>query len=699
MLDKIKKLLINNLKLNLILGFLLLLLILFQFPIILSNLLEMFILLIIFLIAWLILTSLIAVIVLLIVNLIFYKESYGKLLTKLAIFISFILYLILIKIGFNFVRQRALIDNFSYSFFILINVVIILYLLYIIYKVSLIRLINNYKIVFAFLIFVIIASLYLVAPQSYSKIDSLDKNNFLNPNEKRVLMIGIDGATWDVIDPLIAEGKLPNLKKLKDGGAYGNIISTIPSSSPIAWTTLNSGVNQETHGIQGYASIDFPGENENQSFFRSNDKYDVNVKRIWDLAKEQNRRTVVLNMLITWPADSDEIDYLVTSYDAFGGYQTYPSDLNEQVGISKDKTPCVENFEARDCHTALQASYLINNVNWDLFVVLFDSTSVYQKYLGFAYHHEMFDVTREESLQYKNIIENNYKEIDKSIGELLKRIDDNTTVVVVSDHGYGREDIDAGNNLIGPTYFNVNRLLIRLGLLEIYPKEIRQGLSQKIVWHSTKAYFCNDVKNQVPGICINLKDREEYGIVNKEDFNSFTLDIKESLESIKFGNVKLLKNVKINKRKPDITFEFNSPLLTSYYIVKSRSFNSNVDVEVNGKTFKLRELFMYNALFSGDHEINGIFLFYNKNIKSGKASNLDIINMAPIILFSMDLEVPGYMDAFGIKNLYKEDYLSSNPVRFANISMDFKRERKELTISEEDNEAIRRSFLQLGYDV
>ena len=334
-----------------------------------------------------------------------------------------------------------------------------------------------------------------------------------------------------------------------------------------------------------------------------------------------------------------------------------------------------------------------------MFFVLFDSTTVYQKYIGFAYYPELFDVSKEESIYYKDIIEKNYQAIDTVIGQLMKRIDENTTVILVSDHGYGREDIHAGEAIIKPTYFNINKLLKEFNYLNIEPENWKLSLSQKIVWSETKAYFCNNLDTKQSGVCMNLYGRDEQGLVNLDEYKDLTLEIKDILESVEIGDIKLLKNIKINNGKPDITFEFNKPAIISYYIIKSELFGSNIKVKVKDMEFDVNDLFMYNSLFAGDHELNGIFLISNKNIKFGNIQPLNLIDIAPTVLYSLDLGVPGYMDTTKLSQIYTEEYLLSNPIKYNNISSDFIRERKDLNISEEENEAVRRSFLQLGYDV
>src|SRR3990167_7466735 len=71
----------------------------------------------------------------------------------------------------------------------------------------------------------------------------------------KVLVIGIDGGTFDIINPLINKGSLPNLKRLIENGSSGILQSTIPPVSPAAWSTFITGQNPGSHGIYNFFDI------------------------------------------------------------------------------------------------------------------------------------------------------------------------------------------------------------------------------------------------------------------------------------------------------------------------------------------------------------------------------------------------------------------------------------------------------------
>lgn len=104
--------------------------------------------------------------------------------------------------------------------------------------------------------------------------------------ERPVLVFGIDGATWDVIDPLIEAGQLPNLAALRARSVHGVLESQLPASSPVVWSTIFTGKQPHQHGVRDWT--------RSQSTHRR-------VKALWELTSEAGLVTHVNNVPSTWP--------------------------------------------------------------------------------------------------------------------------------------------------------------------------------------------------------------------------------------------------------------------------------------------------------------------------------------------------------------------------------------------------------------
>ena len=114
----------------------------------------------------------------------------------------------------------------------------------------------------------------------------------------RVYVIGLDGATWDIIDPLIAQGKLPVFKALKEDGAWARLRTFDPTLSAVVWTSVATGKTMIKHGIVDWA---FVNKHDLQVPYSSSEK---RVPSIWEMMDEHGRRSVVLNWFVTYPPDA-----------------------------------------------------------------------------------------------------------------------------------------------------------------------------------------------------------------------------------------------------------------------------------------------------------------------------------------------------------------------------------------------------------
>src|SRR4030042_4845680 len=114
----------------------------------------------------------------------------------------------------------------------------------------------------------------------------------------RVYVIGLDGATWDIIDPLIAQGKLPVFKALKEDGAWARLRTFDPTMSAVVWTSIATGKTMIKHGIIDWT---FADKHDLQVPYSSSEK---RVPSIWEMMDERGLRSVVLNWLVTYPPDA-----------------------------------------------------------------------------------------------------------------------------------------------------------------------------------------------------------------------------------------------------------------------------------------------------------------------------------------------------------------------------------------------------------
>ena len=113
-----------------------------------------------------------------------------------------------------------------------------------------------------------------------------------------VAILGLDGATFDIIDKLAAEGRLPNMQRMMREGARATLMSSTPPLSAIAWTTITTGVNPGKHGI-----FDFAHRRKDDYGFVPHTARDKKAPAIWKMLGEEGKKSCVVNVPMTYPPE------------------------------------------------------------------------------------------------------------------------------------------------------------------------------------------------------------------------------------------------------------------------------------------------------------------------------------------------------------------------------------------------------------
>jgi len=281
---------------------------------------------------------------------------------------------------------------------------------------------------------------------------------------RQVVLIGLDAASWDIIDPLRERGLLPTFDRLVHEGTRGELATFFPVVSPPLWTTIATGVKPEKHGIR-----DFWGNSDQ-----------VQAKRIWEVADEHGMVSGVLGYLVTWPPHKAN-GFLVPGWDA-QGTETVPPDLSflkaleigEKQGAGSSMLGRARSTAAALRHGAtlstinraaggvlaravgvqppleyaLEGRLLKLDLTADVFshllrTVRMDFASYYYSSID-AIEHEFFkyyapegfpDLSPEKIAEFRDAIPRVYEETDRALGRILRWTAPTSHLVVVSDHG------------------------------------------------------------------------------------------------------------------------------------------------------------------------------------------------------------------------------------------------------------------------
>ncbi len=298
---------------------------------------------------------------------------------------------------------------------------------------------------------------------------------------KRCLLIGWDAADWKVISPLLDAGKLPNLQKLIEGGVMGNLATLQPALSPMLWTSIATGKRPYKHGIHGFSEPD-----PVTGGIRPVTNLSRTTKAIWNILNQEDKNTITVGWWPSNPAEPLSKGVMVSDdYQmAFGNQydptnwpmkpgtvhperlieklarcRFHPAELSEEdlfafmpdlKGLSQEeldrasKDPRLQSLMKiiADC-TSIQsaATALMASEPWDLMSVYYDAID----HFGHAFM--KFHPPQREGIDdweyrlFNHVIEAGYRYHDMMLGTLMQMAGDETTIILISDHGFHPDDL------------------------------------------------------------------------------------------------------------------------------------------------------------------------------------------------------------------------------------------------------------------
>jgi len=284
---------------------------------------------------------------------------------------------------------------------------------------------------------------------------------------RRVLLVGWDAADWKVINPLMDAGKMPNVQRLVENGAMGQIATLHPPLSPMLWTSIATGKRPFKHGIHGFSepTPDGLGVQPVTNLSRKS-------KALWNVLNQQGLRSVVIGWWPSHPAEpingvmvSDH--YHRASRPLDEGWPllknaVHPAELAETLAdlrmhpdllipemvepfiplareIDQDKDKRLAGMMRTLCecvsiHSA--ATWLLENREWDFFGVYYDAIDHFCH--GFMRYHPPRQswISERDFELYGNVVNMAYQFHDQMLGTLLKKAGEDVTVILMSDHGF-----------------------------------------------------------------------------------------------------------------------------------------------------------------------------------------------------------------------------------------------------------------------
>lgn len=565
--------------------------------------------------------------------------------------------------------------------------------------------------------------------------------------KKKVLVIGLDGATFDLIEPWVAEGKLPNLGALMKQGSWGHLISTLQSNSAQAWSTFVTGLNAGKHGIFDFIRP-IPGSYKVQ--FTNASLRDG--KSLWKAVGEYGLKVGIMNVPMTYPPEPVN-GFLISGMDAPGVNSNfvYPAELLNELesniggyileagvtGLIRKGRPDLalsKMYETIDLRLKA-AEYLIKNKEWNLFMVVFTEPDRAQHFFWKYINKAHPNYSEAEAKKYGRGILSIYKKLDEAIGKLLAIVPEETTLFIMSDHGGGPSSnktfyinkwlesegylafSSAGyvkdilnkckrNTLRRLDYFLSARLprKIKENLVRFLPglrnKVGSAILLDNINWIKTKAFS----RENAPVITINLKGRDPAGIVYPRDYEQVREEIINHLQSLRcpYTGEPIVEEVHRKENiysgaysdlTPDLLIEWKN-----YKYIQRPSFLAKGEgfIEVlEGKELELAERM---SRPSGIHRPEGVVLCAGKGVKKGKRiQDAKLMDLHPTIMYAMGLPISEEVEGKVIEELFESDFLSENPIRIKRSEEGAGDTSKRESFTDEESDIIKERLSGLGY--
>lgn len=549
----------------------------------------------------------------------------------------------------------------------------------------------------------------------------------------KLLVIGLDGASFNVLDALIEKSYLPNIERLISGGARADLETTFPPITAVAWSSFMTGKNPGKHGIFEFVRREHNSKRElavNASFRKG--------RAIWDLLSDAGKRVIVHNFPCTYPPHEinglmiadfmtprgrRDFTYpvsLLTEIEAgFGSYRLHLSQTYAEGNVDAVLDELFDELE----YKAKVAEYLMTHYEWDAFFQYFWGTDRIQHELWHIIDEAHPRHNKQEAALYRDRVYQYFSRVDEIVGRLIELAGDDSLILIASDHGFGPAHKYCSLNiwllqegflkLKSDAVTRAKKLMFSLGLTpelaftltRKIPVALRpaRGVSSKpgaskmlgkfflsfndVDWKASVAFS----KGNYGQIYVNLAGREPNGSVPEEEYDAVRDAIVSRLHSLKdtqtgepwVGQVfrrEDLYSGPMVQDAPDIAF---LPTDMRHLPLGNADFTSNK--------------FMVDAFgISGCHRMNGVMIANGHAIKPGfNLERASIYDMAPTLLYLLDQSVPEDMDGRVLSEAILESHLHANPIR---LSAPNEREQPgELEFSPEENVEMIERLKQLGY--
>ncbi|MFN8543162.1 MAG: alkaline phosphatase family protein [Candidatus Binatia bacterium] len=511
----------------------------------------------------------------------------------------------------------------------------------------------------------------------------------------RVLLLGLDGATWRVVEPLARQGLLPNLAGLMARGTHGLLRSTTPAVTLPAWSSLVTGKNPGKHGVFSFRRLAFEGYERRGLSSAA----DLHGSTLWDIVGRAGRPVGVINVPPSFPLRPVN-GYVVSCLLTPPGepHFTEPPEVAAELGeycidteVPRDLVRTHPAFRERilgyvtalERQTQLRAAATVRMMRrrpWDLLAVVFYAPDRVQHFLwpeiarlaGIA---GAVDGTADATLV--PAVARLFRTVDAAVGELVASAGPDATVAVVSDHGAGpapRWLVRVNRWLADHGFLHQHRAwkLRRRLVRSVLPRRLRERYDRPdrllFNWSRTRAWAEVLDNPGTIGIWIHERGRFPFGrVAPGADSEAVRRAIVDGLRALCApSGARVFAAVLRREELYQGPFAAAAPDVVAVCESEFGASWQPLTVELRQRAlFAPFDPALYNHQ-AGQHTADGLYLFAGPRIRGlGACAAHPIEAVAPTVLHLLGLPVPRAMDGHVIAELLEPSDLAAHPVVFS----------------------------------
>jgi predicted AlkP superfamily phosphohydrolase/phosphomutase len=463
---------------------------------------------------------------------------------------------------------------------------------------------------------------------------------FLHTQDRRkVMLIGLDCAAPELVFDRWLDD-LPNIRQVLQAGVHGRLRSSTPPITVPAWMSMLTGRDPGQLGIYGFHNR----ADHSYTHMRIASSASIRERPLWDMLGDHGKRSIVIGVPPTYPIKpipGDLISCFLTPSDA--SQFTYPAELGDTVRSLVDTYMVdVKGFRTDNKAWLLEqiyemtekrfkvAKHLLATRPWDLFAMV--EIGLDRIHHGFWQFMDEQHVLYPGPNQFQTAIYDYHTYLDRQIGELLAFADEQTSVLIVSDHGAKRMDGSIA----------INEWLLQQGYLVLnqYPSSPTRFAQLDINWAETSAWSEGGYYARV---FVNVQGREPFGRVPQAEYAAFCQMLKQQIEAIPGPDGQQLNHQVVAPRELYREVRNVAPDLFVFF---GDLYWRSAGTVGHGLIHLLEN---DTGPDGANHDWDGIFIMADgSDLRRGtplreQRTGLQLLDVAPTVLRAFELDVPTWM--------------------------------------------------------